>query len=137
MMLKNKEITYKIQSNEDWNNLKEKETLVDISNDSYFGFRVMEKGSVEIIYNPNLISSLVRIGKESKKFPSTTHNLILDTETLGFESSKSEEMFLKLSSRLIEELVELNPEIKLDFTINCQELDFDLIKKTLYKIYLK
>lgn len=136
-MLSNKEVTYKIRNNEDWNNLNPKEELVDINNDAYFGFRAMEKESISILYNPNIIDSLVRVGKESKKFPNTIHNLILDIDTLGYESTISEENFLKDSSRIIEELLELNPEVKLDFTVNCGSLDLNLIKETLNKIYVK
>ncbi len=130
-----KTISYKIKNNDDWANLKQDEILVDISNDSYFGFRAMEKGAKEIIYDPTLVSSLVRVCKEGKKFPNTTHNLILSKLTIGFESSKSEENFLKDSTRVIETVLEINPEIKLDFTIDCDNLDVDFIYATLRKIY--
>ncbi len=133
----NKEITYKIETNDDWNNLSEGQELVSINNDAYFGFRAMEKLSKAITYDPTLIDSLVRVGKESKKFPGTTHNLILDVNTLGFESTNSEENFLKCASRVIEGLLELNSDVKLDFTIECNSLNFELIKETLYKIYVK
>ncbi len=132
----NKEATYSIRNNDDWNNLNNGELLVDINNDAYFGFRAMEKESISILYDPTIIDSLVRVGKESKKFPATTHNLILDIDTLGFDSSQSEEAFLKDASRTIENLLELNPDVKLDFTVNCGELDQELIKRTLTKIYI-
>ncbi len=135
--MQNKDITYTIETNDDWNNLSEGQELVSIKNDAYFGFRAMERASKAILYDPTLIDSLVRVGKESKKFPNTTHNLILDVDTLGFESSSSEESFLKCASRVVEELLELNPDVKLDFTVNCNNLNFELIIETLYKIYVK
>ncbi len=134
--MKNKQVTYKIQNNDDWNNLQEQEVLVDINNDAYFGFRAMERNAIAITYDPNIIDSMIRLGKESRKFPKTIHNLILDIETLGFESSNSEESFLKHSTRVIEQILELNPDIKLDFTLNCNSLDYELILSTLYKIYV-
>ncbi len=133
--MNNKEITYSINTNEDWNNLQENEELVSIKNDAYFGFRAMERNAKAILYNPNLLDSLVRVGKESKKFPSTTHNLVLDIDALGFEASTSEEAFLKDATRTIEELLLLNPDLNLDFTVNCGNLDLEFIKETLFKIY--
>lgn len=135
-MMKNK-ITYTIKNNEDWNNLNEGELLVDISNDSYFGFRAMEKNANSIAYDPVNVNTLVRVGKESKKFPNTIHTLILDVDSLGFEASNSEENFLKLSTRVIEELLELNNDIRLDFIIKSEDLDNEFIYKTLSKLYLK
>ncbi len=127
--------TYKIQNNEDWNNLNQGEELVWINNDSYFGFRAMEKQSKSIIYDPCSVSSLIRIGKDSRKFPDTIHNLLFTTETLGFDSSKSEEKFLKDATKIVEEVIELNKEIKFDFTIQADGLDEVFIKKVLIKIY--
>ncbi len=129
--------TFFIKNNEDWSNLKENEELVEILNDSYFGFRAMEKNAKSIIYDPCIVNSLVRIGKESKKFPNTKHILLFDIETLSYESRNSEEEFLKQASRVIEELLELNPEVKLDFEIKCGGLDSIIIKDTLMKIYKK
>lgn len=134
--MKAKSKIYKIQNNEDWSNLNHGEESVWISNDSYFGFRAMEKEVKEIIYDPCSVTSLVRIGKESRKFPITKHNLLLTTETLGFDSSKSEEAFLKDSTKVIEELLELNDEIKLDFTIESETLNKDFIYEVLKKIYM-
>lgn len=127
--------TYKIQNNEDWNNLNQGEELVWINNDSYFGFRAMEKQSKSIVYDPCSVSSLIRIGKDSRKFPDTVHNLLFTTETLGFDSSKSEEKFLKDATKIVEEVIELNKEIKFDFTIQADGLDEVFIKKVLIKIY--
>ncbi len=135
--MNNKEITYSIRNNEDWANLNEQEILVDINNDAYFGFRAMEKNAQSITYDPTVIDSLVRVGKESKKFPHTSHTLVLDVETLGFDSTTSEEAFLKNASRIIEELLKLNPDVKLDFIIKCNNLNVDLIIDTLNKIYVK
>ncbi len=130
-----KQPTHKVKNNEDWANLKGNEELVDISNDAYFGFRAMEREVTAITYDPERIDSLVRVGKESRKFPKTIHNLIMDIDTLGFESSISEEEFLKISTRVIEKVIELNPNVKLDFTINSGNLDSKLIYETLLKIY--
>lgn len=127
--------TYKIQNNEDWNNLNQGEESVWINNDSYFGFRAMEKQSKSIVYDPCSVSSLIRIGKDSRKFPDTIHNLLFTTETLGFDSSKSEEKFLKDATKIVEEVIELNKEIKFDFTIQADGLDEVFIKKVLIKIY--
>ncbi len=136
-MIQKSKVTFKIKNNEDWNSMKNDELLVDISNDAYFGFRAMEKESQAILYDPNLIDSLVRVAKESRKFPKTIHNLIMTKDTLGFDSSNSEETFLKSASRCIEEVVELNPEILLDFTIDCSNLNEEFIYETLIKIYKK
>ncbi len=130
-----KKISYKIKNNEDWSKLNNGEELVDISNDSYFGFRAMEREAKEIIYDPTLVSSLVRVCKEGRKFPNTIHNLILTKQTLGFDSSSSEEKFLKDATRVIEEILEINPDIKLEFTIDCDNLDVEFIYSTLRKIY--
>ncbi len=131
----NKEATYKIKNNDDWNILNEFELIVDVNNDAYFAFRAMERSALNIIYDPTLMDSLVRVGKESKKFPGTTHILILDIDTLGFESSQSEETFLKHSTRVIEDILKLNGEMVLDFNISCGELNSELIYNTLKKIY--
>ncbi len=111
------DITYYIKNNDDWNNLKEGERYVDINNDAYFGFRAMEKKVKNIKYDPCIIDSLVRVAKESKKFPNTKHILILDQETLGFEARNDLESYLKASTRKIEEVISMNPEIKLSFSI--------------------
>lgn len=111
------DITYYIKNNEDWNKLPEKESIVDINNDAYFGFRAMEKKAQFIKYDPCIIDSLVRVIKESKKFPKTKHLLILDQETLGFESRNDLESYLKASSRIIEQVLSLNPKLKLNFLI--------------------
>ncbi len=131
----NKTPIFFIKSNDDWRNLTKGEFIVDINNDSYFGFRAMEKNAKNIIYNPNLIDSLTRIGKESKKFPTTTHLLLLDEKTLDFKAGQSEETFLKYSTRVIEKLLELNNSIKVDFKIKAPKLDEVFLKQILKKIY--
>ncbi|NQX83454.1 MAG: hypothetical protein HRS50_01985, partial [Mycoplasmataceae bacterium] len=88
-----KKISFIISINNDWNKLKKNEKLVDISNNAYFGFRAMEKESISIIYDPTVIDNLVRICKESKKYPKTKHILILNSSTLGFESNNYMELF--------------------------------------------
>ena len=83
---------YFIKNNDDWAKLDGMETeelLVYISNDAYFGFRAMEKGVKAIIYNPDLIDSLVRVVKDSKKFPNIKHVLALDENTVGLDTKVS------------------------------------------------
>lgn len=110
-------IIYYIKNNEDWMNLKEGERIVDINNDAYFGFRAMEKRTKSIKYDPNLIDSLVRVVKESKKFPETKHILILDEESLGFEAKENLEYYLKYATRTIEEVIKINPGLKISFNV--------------------
>ncbi len=129
------DITYKINNNNDWNTLPNEEVLVDISNDSYFGFRAMEKGSKAIIYNPYIIDSLIRIGKESNKFPNVIHILIFDEETVNYEAKNNEIDFLKSITRKIEELISLNKKIRIDFYIKTKNLDNKKIKTILSEIY--
>lgn len=135
-MLNKENITYKISTNDDWNNINQNEELVDISNDAYFGFRAMEANAKMITYDLCVVKDIVRLGKESKKFPGTKHILLLDEDTLGFEATTSEEEFMKLSSREIEKLVQLNPNIELDFILNTN-LNKEFIYETLIKIYKK
>lgn len=111
------DVVYYIKNNDDWNKLKEGERIVDINNDAYFGFRAMEKKAKTIKYDPCIIDSLVRVVKEGKKFPETTHTLVLDQETLGFEAKKDAESYLKSATRVIQEIVDINPSIKLRFVI--------------------
>ncbi len=128
-MMKNN--IYSIKNNDDWNNLNENELYVDISNDAYFGFRAMEKNAVNIIYNPFQIDSLIRIIKESKKFLNTKHILILEDIDLSFDSKNSEEKFLKEVTRKIEEIIEVNSKIKLNFII-----ETNLNKEKIYDILI-
>ena len=132
---------YYIKTNEDWAKLSDMDTkdlLVYISNDSYFGFRAMEKGVRAIIYNPDLIDSLVRVVKDSKKFPNVMHVLELDENTLGIESKISNESFLKASTRAIESVLEINPLLCIDFKIimpsNSNNWE---VRKVLENIYKK
>ncbi len=129
-------ITYKISNNDDWKDIKQNEELVDISNDAYFGFRAMEANAKMITYDLSVVKDFVRLGKESKKFPGTTHVLLLDDNTLGFEATTSEEEFMKLATREIEKLIQLNEDIKLDFIIETN-LNKEFIYETLIKIYKK
>lgn len=111
------DVVYYIKNNEDWNKLKEYERIVDINNDAYFGFRAMEKKAISIKYDPSIIDSLVRVVKESKKFPETKHILVLDQETLGYEARNGLENYLKAATRTIQEVLSINPELKLGFNI--------------------
>ncbi|BDU67616.1 MAG: hypothetical protein TYPL_2690 [Candidatus Tyloplasma litorale] len=136
MLLNNKNNDYYvIQSNKDWNNLKEKEKLVYISNDAYFGYRAMEKKSIKILYDPFIIDNLVRLCKESRKFPQTSHVLIFNSNNMGFDSEISEKFFLKIATRKIEEILNLNKNIKLFFKIETEKLDKKIIISILNKIY--
>ncbi len=111
---------YYIKSNEDWAKLNEMDTkdlMVYISNDAYFGFRAMEKGVRAIIYDPNLIDSLTRVVKDSKKFPKVMHVLELNEDTLGIETKVSDENFLKASTRAIERVLEINPLLSIEFKL--------------------
>ena len=133
---------FKIENNKDWNDLENlsnlEETLVDISNNAYFGYRAMEKGAKYIIYDPTMIDSLVRIVKNAKKFKDTIHVLILDSETLGYESKKSNEAFLKTATRLIESILDINPLLCIEFKIKTgSESNDETINNVLNKIYKK
>ena len=116
-MTKKYNATYKIINNNDWKELETGEELVDVSNNAYFGFRAMEKKSKAIIYDPIIIDSLIRLGKDSRKFSKTKHILILDADTLGYESLTNDEAFLKHATRVIEELFELNPLLCIGFLL--------------------
>lgn len=134
--MKNKlQPTYKIENNNDWANLKDNETLVDISDDAYFGFRAMQKNAKAIIYNPNNIDNLIRISKESKKFGQTKHILILDSDYLGFEAGTDANKFLSLSCELIDSILSINSNLSIDFEINTYLDNVHDIVDILNKIY--
>ena len=129
-----------IKTNDDWdklNDLDTKDLLVYISNNSYFGYRAMERGVKAIIYNPNLIDSLVRVVKDSKKFANVMHVLELDENTLGIDSKVSNENFLKASTRVIESILEINPLLSIEFKLimpsNSSNWEVREILKDLYK----
>ena len=84
------------------------------------------------------IDSLVRISKNSKKFRGVKHILKLDTETLGYETINSNESFLKSATRLIEDILRINPLLCIDFNIKTgSEEDNSIISNTLNKLYKK
>lgn len=129
-------VSYKISNNNDWVKLKENEVIVDISDNAYFGFRAMEKNAKNIIYDPKILDSIIRLCKESKKFPKTKHLIILDEKTLGYEATVSTESFLKEATRTIEELLRLNPLLKVGFLIKMRnQLEEDVAFEILNKIY--
>ena len=135
---------YYIKNNDDWaklDGMETKDLLVYVSNDAYFGFRAMEKRVKAIIYNPDLIDSLVRVVKDSKKFPNVMHVLELDESTLGLETTISNESFLKASSRLIERILEINPLLCIEFKIkmpsNSSNWEVREILTKLYKENIK
>jgi len=98
----------------------------------------MEKGAKFIVYDPTLIDSLVRIVKNSKKFKDVIHVLILNSDNLGYESTKSNESFLKAATRLLQGILDINPLLCIDFKIKTGSESNDiLIKNILKKIYKK
>lgn len=113
-----KKISYKISNNNDWADMKKGENLVDVSNDSYFAFRAMQKAAKSIIYNPSLINNMVRIAKESKKFPDTKHILIIDQKTLSYSQDENLEDFIKKCSIEIEKILKINNNFSFDVIIN-------------------
>jgi|GEM_PF-2353141 len=96
----------------------------------------MEKGAKFIVYDPTLIDSLVRIVKNSKKFKDVIHVLILNSDNLGYESTKSNESFLKEATRLLQDILDINPLLCIDFKIKTGSDSNDkIIKNILKKIY--
>lgn len=130
-----KKVSYIIKNNVDWHEMKKNEEVVDISNSSYFGFRAMEKNAKVITYDPIIIDSIIRIVKESKKFPLTIHLLKIDENTLDYNANLNEEFFLKKATRIIEQIVEINENIFINFEILTKKCDHKIIEDVLRKIY--
>lgn len=98
-----------IKTNNDWVELK-KDSIVDISNDSYFGFRAMEKESKIIIYDPILINNFERIIKDARKFSKTLHVFEIDFNLLP---KKTLEEKINMITKRINYSLKINSKIKI------------------------